>query len=62
MGILRETFSNKDTALLKIEDNITGYYKSDYKDFYANNKDLIDNSVASVQNSFQLRILSLNES
>jgi hypothetical protein len=52
MGILRETFSNKDTALLKIEDSITSYYKSDYNEFYTNNKDLINNSVVSIQKAF----------
>jgi hypothetical protein len=52
MGILRETFSNRDTALLKIEQSITDYYKSDYNEFYANNKDLINNSVVSVKEAF----------
>jgi nitrate/TMAO reductase-like tetraheme cytochrome c subunit len=52
MGILRETFSDKDTALIKIEESIKSYYKSDYNDFYTNNKDLINNSVASVQKAF----------
>ncbi|HZK62235.1 MAG TPA: hypothetical protein VFC41_09155, partial [Anaerovoracaceae bacterium] len=52
MGILRETFSNKDTALLKIEESITSFYKSDYNDFYTNNRELIDSSVTSVQKAF----------
>lgn len=52
MGILRETFSDKDTALLKIENSIKSYYKSDYNDFYTNNIDLINNSVVSVQKAF----------
>ena len=52
MGILRETFSDKDTALLKIENSIKSYYKSDYSDFYTNNIDLINNSVVSVQKAF----------
>ena len=52
MGILRETFSGTDTALLKISDSITGYYKSEYNDFYKNNTDLINSSVVSVQKAF----------
>jgi hypothetical protein len=52
MGILRDTFSNKDTALKKIEESITGFYKSDYTDFFNKNKDLINSSVASVQKAF----------
>ena len=52
MGVLRETFSTSDTAMLKIDAGITGFYKSDYADFYAKNKDLISNSVASVQKAY----------
>ena len=52
MGILRETFNGTDTALLKISDSITGYYKSEYNDFYKNNTDLINSSVASIQKAF----------
>jgi nitrate/TMAO reductase-like tetraheme cytochrome c subunit len=52
MGILRETFSNTDTALLKISESITNFYKSDYSDFYAKNTELINASVASVQKAF----------
>jgi hypothetical protein len=52
MGILRETFSNNDSALLKIKESITGFYKSGYNDFYSNNKDLIDNSVVTIQKAF----------
>ena len=54
MGILRDTFSDKDTALMKIKDGITDFYKTGYKDYYAMNKDLVDNSVASVQKAFIL--------
>jgi hypothetical protein len=52
MGILRNTFSNKDTALMNIKDGITDFYKTGYKDYYTLNKDLVDNSVASVQKAF----------
>jgi hypothetical protein len=49
MGVLRETFSTSDTAMLKIADGISSYYKSGYSDFYAKNKNIIDTSIASIQ-------------
>ena len=52
MGILRETFSDKDTALMKIEETLTSYYKSDFNEYYEKNKDLVNNSVASVLKAF----------
>ncbi|MEI6049896.1 MAG: NapC/NirT family cytochrome c [Bacteroidota bacterium] len=52
MGILMDTFSDKDTALLKIKDSITDFYKSDYSDYYTNNKDIIDSSIVAVQKEF----------
>ena len=58
MGILRETFSTKDTAMMKIEESITDFYKTDYSDYYAKNKDLINNSIASVQESIQSEYIS----
>ena len=53
MGILKDTFSNKDTALMKIKDSITTFYKSGYNEYYSNNKDLIDKSIAAVQDAFR---------
>jgi hypothetical protein len=52
MEILRETFSDKDTALMKIDESITAFYKVGYNDFLEKNKALIDSSVASVQLAF----------
>ena len=52
MGVLRETFSTNDTAMLKIEAGITDYYKTAYPDFYAKNKDLISSSVASIETGY----------
>jgi nitrate/TMAO reductase-like tetraheme cytochrome c subunit len=52
MSILRETFKDKDTALLKISESITNFYKSNYNDYYTKNENLIDSSVASVQKAF----------
>jgi len=33
MGILKDTFNNKDTALMKIKDSITTFYKSGYNEY-----------------------------
>jgi len=52
MGVLRQTFSSKDTALIMIKDSIINYYKTSYNDFYTKNKDLISSSIASMQNAF----------
>ena len=52
MGILRDTFSDGDTALMKIKDGITDFYKTGYSDFYNKNKDLIDRSIAAIQKGF----------
>ena len=58
MEILRETFTDKDTALMKINESITNYYKSGYGDYFEKNKDLIASSVASVQHGIQSEYLS----
>jgi nitrate/TMAO reductase-like tetraheme cytochrome c subunit len=52
MGILRQTFSNKDTALIIIKDSITSYYKSNFNDFYTKNNDKIGSSIVSIQKAF----------
>jgi hypothetical protein len=52
MDILRETFTDKDTAMMKIEESITKFYKTDYSEYYDKNRNLIDSSVASVQKAF----------
>jgi hypothetical protein len=52
MGILKQTFSNKDTALVMIKDSIISYYKSKYNDFYIKNNDKIGSSITSIQNAF----------
>jgi hypothetical protein len=53
MGILRQTFSNKDTALMMIKDSIISYYKSEYNDFYLKDSDLINSSITSIQNGYR---------
>jgi hypothetical protein len=50
MEILRETFSDKDTALLKIESAIKGYYEENR--YYSDHKEAIDKSVTAIQLGF----------
>jgi hypothetical protein len=52
MGILTEKFSDKDTALMKIGDGITNFYKNDYSDFYSSNKILVDSTIHAIQKGF----------
>jgi nitrate/TMAO reductase-like tetraheme cytochrome c subunit len=52
MGILRNTFTSKDTALLQIKDGIVNYYKTDYSDFFNAHSAMISESVESIQNAF----------
>jgi hypothetical protein len=52
MGILRDTFSDKDTALMKINDGITSYYKENFSDYYSKNQAEIDKSISAVQKAF----------
>jgi hypothetical protein len=52
MDILKEQFTDKDTALMKIESGIKSYYQTEYKEFYAQNQELIANSIATVQKAF----------
>ncbi len=52
MGVLKNTFRDKDTALLTIKDSLNSYYRSGYNDFYSSNKDLINSSIANIQKAF----------
>ena len=52
MGILRNTFTDKDTALMQIEEGILNYYKSDFGDFYEKNQDKIDQSIVSLKKAY----------
>jgi nitrate/TMAO reductase-like tetraheme cytochrome c subunit len=52
MGILKDTYSSKDTALLTLRDSISSFYKTDYADFYSRNKNMIDSSVMAVEKQF----------
>ena len=52
MDILRQTFSNPDTAQILIRDGILQYYKENYSDFFEKNSDIINSSIARIQKSF----------
>jgi hypothetical protein len=52
MGILRNTFTDKDTALMQIRDGIINYYKSDFGDYFEENEAKIDKSVAALQKGY----------
>jgi len=53
MEILREKFSDTDTALLMIDENIRNYYQSDYSDYYNKNIALIDTAIVTIQNAYK---------
>jgi hypothetical protein len=52
MGLLRKSYTAKDTALIQIREGILSYYKSDLTDFFTKNIDRIDKSVIAIQNEF----------
>ena len=52
MEILRNTFTDKDTALMQIREGIINYYKSDFADYYKNNSARIDESVTAIQKAY----------
>jgi hypothetical protein len=52
MDILRDTYSNKDTALITIRENILNYYKTEQSSFYAANSESIDESITAIQHAF----------
>ena len=54
MEVLKETFPDKDTAMMRIKEGITGFYKTNYPDIFIKNADAINNSVAAVQRAFSL--------
>jgi hypothetical protein len=54
MEVLRQTFTNKDTALMTIRDQITNFYKTGYSDFYAANTAKIDSSISAIQKAFSI--------
>jgi hypothetical protein len=52
MGILSEKFTDKDTALMKIDEGIRSYYQGEYSELYSANKSLFDSSIVALQKGF----------
>lgn len=52
MDILRQTFTDKENAMLMIRDSLLSFYKSGYGEFFASNNDLINSSIGSLQKAF----------
>jgi hypothetical protein len=52
MGILKNTFTDKDSAMRQIRDSIINYYKTDFKSYYDKNSSKIENSIVSIQRGF----------
>jgi len=49
MEILKNPFTNKDTAMMTIKDGLTNFYKNDMPDYYAKNKTLVDKAIQGTQ-------------
>lgn len=54
MDILRETFTDKDTAFMKIRESIQNFYQTEYPVLYQEKATIINNSIAAVQRAFSL--------
>lgn len=52
MEILRNNFTDKDTALMQIRNGIIDYYKSDFGEYYVKNSSRIDSAVAALQKAY----------
>jgi hypothetical protein len=52
MDILKESFSDKDSALMMIDKSITDFYVNDYGDYYEQHQDIIKSSIAAIQHDF----------
>ena len=52
MDVLKQTFTDRDTALRSIQEQIVNFYKTGHNDFYLQNVELINNAVSSIQKSF----------
>jgi hypothetical protein len=56
MEVLREEFTNSDTALNYIEEEINNYYQIMYEDLYETDRSLIDKAIAGIQSEFTKNI------
>jgi nitrate/TMAO reductase-like tetraheme cytochrome c subunit len=54
MGVLRETFSNRDTALMRIKEGITEFYTTNFPELLKNRSEDINKSVSAIQKAFTL--------
>ncbi len=52
MDILKNTFTDKDTAFMQIRDGIINFYRSDYGDYFEKNEARINQSVAALQKAY----------
>jgi hypothetical protein len=52
MAVLYNQFTDKDTAMMMIDESITGFYKTGHPDYYAKNAGEINNAIASVKKAF----------
>jgi len=52
MGILKQTFTDKETAFASIKDSITNYYKTMLPEFYSANTEVINSSIRNIQKAF----------
>ncbi len=52
MDVLRQSFTDMDTALMTIKDQIVDFYKTGYGDFHAQNAAVIESSVTAIQTAF----------
>jgi nitrate/TMAO reductase-like tetraheme cytochrome c subunit len=54
MSVLRESFTDKDTAFMKIHDGMMDFYKTGYPGIFQAKENEINNSVSAVQKAFSL--------
>jgi nitrate/TMAO reductase-like tetraheme cytochrome c subunit len=52
MGILKNTFADKDTAMIQIREGIINYYKSGFSKYFENNTVKINESVTALQKAY----------
>jgi nitrate/TMAO reductase-like tetraheme cytochrome c subunit len=52
MNGLKQTYTDKDTALLTIKNLIENYYKTGQSEFYRQNTELINNSISAIQKAY----------
>jgi nitrate/TMAO reductase-like tetraheme cytochrome c subunit len=53
MDILRNSFTDVDTAMIQIRDGIVNYYRSEFGDRYEKYDSIIERSVVTIQNAYR---------